>query len=226
MRALRLTGFSFKESHVMANTFSPFGFLQYNGGMGGAPTFAQSQRKIASSNSTPIYFGDPVMPVISTATGYITQGAAGTTTLAGIFVGCTYVSVAQGRRVWSRYYPGSDSNGDAIAYVIDDPAARFLVQTNNASFLNATWTATTQGTLPIGQYAQFTIGTGTTANGLSGAYLSSVGTTVTFPFIVVDYVTFPPGQNGTDPSTLYANVIVGFNNEIFRTNGAGPTGIS
>ena len=62
--------------------------------------------------------------------------------------------------------------------------------------------------------------------GISGAYLNSVGTTVTFPFIVVDLVTFPPGANGADPTTAYNWVVVGFNNQIMRTNGAGPTGIS
>ena len=95
----------------MANTNSPFGFRQYYGGSGGAPTFAQSTRLIASTNSTPIYSGDPVMPVISTANGYITQGAAGTTTLAGIFVGCKYLSVSQKRTVWNSYWPGSDASG-------------------------------------------------------------------------------------------------------------------
>ena len=49
----------------MANTNAPFGFSQYFGGSGGVPTFNQSVRRIASANSTPIYTGDPVMPVIS-----------------------------------------------------------------------------------------------------------------------------------------------------------------
>jgi len=210
----------------VANTFAPFGFLQYNGGSGGAPTFAQSARRVASGNTTAIFTGDPVMPVVGTATGYITQAAAGTTTLAGIFVGCQYLSTSQKRTVWSRYWPGSDATGDVIAYVIDDPASRFLVQTSGSSFYNASATAATITSLPIGQYAQFTIGTGNTNTGTSAAYLSSVGTTVTFPFIIVDYVFFPPGSNGSDPSTNYPYVVVGFNNEVFRANGAGPTGIS
>ena len=87
----------------MANTFAPYGFLQYQGGAGGAPTFAQSTRKIASGNTTAIYTGDPVMPVIGTANGYITQAAAGTTVLAGIFVGCKYLSTSQKRTVWPAY---------------------------------------------------------------------------------------------------------------------------
>ena len=83
----------------MTNTNAPFGFSQYFGGSGGVPTFNQSVRRIASANSTPIYTGDPVMPVISTATGYITQGAPATTVLAGIFVGCKYLSTSQKRTV-------------------------------------------------------------------------------------------------------------------------------
>jgi len=207
----------------MANTAAYFGFTQYQGGAGGAPTFAQSARRIASGNTTPIYTGDPVMPVVSTANGYITQGAAGTTRLDGIFVGCKYLNTSLGRTVFSPYWPGSGATGDVEAYVIDDPSVRFLVQT---SFSGApmTGTATTMTSGIIGQYAQFTIGSGNTSTGRSGAFLSSVATTVTFPFIVVDYQI--SGNNGGDPTTQYCNVIVGFNNEIFRSNGAGPTGIS
>ena len=207
----------------MANTFAPYGFLQYQGGAGGAPTFAQSTRKIASGNSTAVFTGDPVMPVISTANGYITQAAAGSTVLAGIFVGCKYLSTSQKRTVWSSYWPGSDTTTDVEAYVIDDPNARFVVQSSGSGF-PITGTTSTQTSGVQGQYAQFTIGTGNTATGRSGAYISSVGTTVTFPFIVVDYAT--SFGNGGDPTTQYCNLIVGFNNEVWRTNGAGPTGIS
>jgi hypothetical protein len=209
----------------MANTNAPFGFMQALGSAGGAPTFSTSVRRIASTNSTAIYQGDPVMPVVSTANGYITQAAAGTTTLAGVFSGCKYVSVSQKRTVWSNYWPGSDATGDVTAYIIDDPNARFTVQGNSTTF-NITGTSTTWTSSPIGQYAQFAIGTGNSATGLSGAYLNTLVTTVTFPFIVIDLVTSPPGFNGTDPTTAYNQVIVGFNNEIMRSNGAGPTGIS
>jgi len=206
----------------MANTQAYYGFLQFQGGAGGAPTFAQSPRRIASTNSTAIYTGDPVMPVVSTANGYITQAAAGTTALAGIFVGCKYLSTSQKRVVWSSYWPGSDATGDVEAYVIDDPAARFIVQTSTSSF-PMTGSVTTMTSGVIGQNAQFTIGTGSTATGRSGAYLSAVGTTATYPFTIVDYaVSF---GNGGDPTTQYCNVVVQFNNEAWRSNGA-VTGIS
>ena len=208
----------------MANTNAPFGFQQYFGGAGGAPTFAQSARRVAS-NASAIYFGDPVMPVVSTATGYVIRAAAGTTTLAGIFAGCKYLSTSQKRVVWSNYWPGSDATGDVEAYVIDDPNARFKVQGGSTTF-NITGTLSTYTSSPIGEYAQFDIGTGDTANGLSGAFLDAVNTTVTLPFIVVDLITAPPGSSGADPTSAYNWVVVGFNNQIMRSNGAGPTGIS
>ena len=127
----------------MANTNAPFGFSQYYGGAGGAPTFAQSALRIASSNTTPIYTGDPVMPVTSPSTnGYITQASPGTTVISGIFVGCQYLSTSQKRVVWSNYWPGSDATNDVIAYVINDPAARFVVMGNSTTF-NITGTLST-----------------------------------------------------------------------------------
>lgn len=208
----------------MANTSAPFGFAQYFGGAGAAPTFSQTARRIASGNTTAIYSGDPVMPVVSTANGYITQAAAGTTTLAGVFAGCKYLSTSQKRTVWSRYWPGSDATGDVEAYVIDDPNSRFLVQSSWTTPLATS--LTTYGTTPVGQYCQFSIGTGNANTGSSGSFVSSLATTVTLPFIVVDLQTFPPGSNGADPTTRYYNVVVGFNNEAWRSNGAGPTGIA
>jgi len=209
----------------MANTNAPFGFRQYYGGSGGAPTFAQSTRLIASTDTTAIYSGDPVMPVVSTANGYITQAAAGTTTLAGIFVGCKYLSVSQKRTVWNSYWPGSDASGDVEAYIIDDPNAQFVVMGNSTTF-NITGSLTTVTSSKVGQYAQFAIGTGNASTGQSGAYLNSAGTTVTFPFVVRGLIVAPPGSDGADPTTAYNQVIVGFNNEWLRSNGAGPTGIS
>lgn len=217
----------------MANTFAPYGFLQAQGGAGGAPTFAQSTRRIASTNTNPIFTGDPVQPVTSSATGYITQATAGgSVQLAGIFVGCQYFSTSQKRTVWSSYWPGSDATGDVIAYVIDDPAARFVVQTSGSTF-PVTGTATTQTLGVQGQLVTFAYSTtgatsgntngGNNATGRSTAYVNATATTNTSPFIIVDYaVSF---GNGGDQTTQYCNLLVGFNNEVWRSNSA-VTGIS
>jgi len=197
----------------MANTNTPFGFKQVKG-TGSLPTFEQNVRYIASSNSTAIFFGDAVIPL---STGYIAQATASTVRMEGIFVGCKYTSVSQKRTVWSNYWPGSDATGDVEAYVIDDPNAQFQVQATSGPITIAS----------VGEYAQLTVGTGNTATGISAMTLDTPSTTTaTQPFILKGLVTSPPGANGTDATTAYNIVIVGFNNASTRTNGAGPTGIA
>jgi hypothetical protein len=198
----------------MANTFAPFGFRQV-AGTGSAPTYEQVTMAIASNNSTAIFFGDAVVPVTGSATGYIKQATASTVALAGIFVGCTYLSTAQKRTTWSNYWPGSDATGDVTAYVVNDPNAKFVVQAGG----------TNVGFSKIGQNIQLNVGTGNTANGISGMYVESPATTATLPFRVVDVVSQPPGANGTDITAAYNYVIVQFNNTLTRASGA-QTGIS
>lgn len=196
----------------MANTNAPFGFRQYRG-TGSVPTYEMSVRKIASNNSTAIYFGDAVIPL---STGYIGQATASTVRMEGIFQGCKYYSTAQKRTVWSNYWPGSDATGDVTAYIVDDPNAQFVVQAGGTAI----------GFANIGEYIQLNVGTGNANTGISGMYVESPNTTVTLPFIVRGLVQDPPGVNGTDITTAYNLVIVGFNNASTRTNGAGPTGIA
>jgi hypothetical protein len=210
---------------VMPNTFAPNGFTRYQGSAGAAISMMQTTRRIAFGNATPIYTGDPVNPVTGAANGYITQGVPGTVRIDGIFLGCKYASTAQKRTTWQNYWPGSDATADVEAYVDDDPQARFVAQANGSGFI-ITGTLSNWTSSVVGQYAQYGIGTGNANNGRSGASLASVGTTVTFPFIVTDLVTWPPGANGTDPTSANNLVVVGFNNQWMRTNGAGPTGIA
>lgn len=206
----------------MANTFAPFGFSP-SSTSNGPMNFRLSTRRIASTAAA-IYHGDAVVPVTSPSTnGYIKQATASTVPMAGIFWGCKYLSVSQKRTVWSNYWPGSDANGDVEAYVIDDPNSRFVVQTSGSSF-QITGTPTTFTSSPVGQYAQLNVGTGSSSTGISGMYLDTIATTATFPFIIVDVVLDPPGSNGSDATSNYNYVVVGFNNEWLRTNSA-VTGI-
>jgi hypothetical protein len=198
----------------MANTNAPFGFRQVIG-TGSAPTYEQVAMAVASSNTTAIYYGDAVVPVTGSATGYIKQATASTVALAGIFYGCQYLSTSQKRTVWSNYWPGSDAAGDVVAYVVNDPNAKFVVQAGG----------TNVGFSKIGQNIQLNVGTGNSASGISGMYVESPATTATLPFRVVDVVSQPPGANGTDITAAYNYVIVQFNNTLTRASGA-QTGIS
>lgn len=204
----------------MANVSAPFGFSQRQG-TGSAPTYENTafpNGGIDYTDTTAIFQGDPVVRVGSTD-GSIEQaaGSAGslTVTLAGIFFGCKYLSTAQKRTVWSNYWPGSDvastAQSSVEAFVINDPNAQFLVQTD------ATGVAQSQ----VGSNFDFAIGTGTTANGISGAYLLHTPvTTAAYPFRLVGLVLSPPGAPGTAqaasaPATTpspYNYAIVAFNN--------------
>ena len=207
----------------MSNTFAPFGLSQTGGNPGAAPNFEQAAYSILYSDTNKIYTGDPVK---LGSNGYVAAWTAGTAVsqLFGIFAGCEYLSSSQGKVVWSNYWPGSDATGDVEAYVIDDPNTRFVVQTSGSSF-QITGTNTTFTSSPVGQLAQLNVGSGSTTTQQSGMYLDTVGTTATYPFQIVDMVLDPPGSNGSDPTSNYNYVIVGFNNEMLRSNGA-VTGIS
>jgi hypothetical protein len=183
----------------MANTNAPFGFRQYSG-TGSAPTYEQVVMYIASANTTDIFFGDPVVPL---NTGYITQATSNSVQIAGIFVGCKYLSTSQKRTVWSNYWPGSDASSDVEAYVVNDPNAKFVAQSD------ATGIAFADINANIG----FAIGSGNTATGISGASLdtSTLNTTNTLPFRVVGLVTQPPGSFGTEAGA-YNWAVVAFNN--------------
>lgn len=186
----------------MANTAAYNGFQQYSG-TGSAPTYEQVAVKIAY-NASAIYYGDPVNP---DANGYVvvgvTSSSSGNTQIAGVFVGCQYLSVAQKRTVWSNYWPGSDvaSTNTVTGYIINDPNAKFVAQFGNVSV--------DQGYVNSG--VGFNIGSGNTSNGISGAYLATLATDSTMPFKVVALVTDPPGVNGTEAGA-YQKAIVAFNN--------------
>lgn len=189
----------------MSNTFAPFGFQPYKGN-GSSPTYEQVERTIASTAGA-IYTNDPVT---SQSDGTIAQSSPGTTQIAGIFVGCKYVSATLNRVVWSPYWPGSGSalaNTTIYGYVINDPNAQFLCQSGNAgSPVAAT---------DIGANIQFAIGTGSALSGQSGAYANQAvisPSTATLPFRIVSLVANPPGSNGTDTASNGNYIVVAFNN--------------
>lgn len=186
----------------MANTQSQFGFKPIDSG--GAPSYRLTTAPILAAYTTKIFFGDPV--IYSTASQYI-QPATGTgTALAGIFQGCTFVN-SSGDTKWSPWWPGT-ANSDATAYLspAGDPQARFLV----ASLL------TSVPATAIGRNIGFSTGAGgTTVGGGYSTYVvdqSTINTTLTVqPFRVFGIGNTNVIGNGSDTTTPYGWVIVGFN---------------
>jgi hypothetical protein len=192
----------------MANTQSQFGFQHYGYLPGGAADYQLSKYQIQSSYATKIYFGDPVIK--SAASPYIRPATAGTaagTSLVGIFYGCQYTPTG-GTPTWSPWFPASVAS-DATAYVIDAPNALFKV----ASLLTAI------PTTAIGANLGYSTGAGgTTVGGGFSTYvadLSGVAVSDQLPFKVV--AMFPGIGNGSDTTTNYNWVIVGFTLQTYRT---------
>lgn len=198
----------------MANTDpgSYNGFQQYQG-TGSAPTYEQIAGK-AAYNAT-IYFGDPVE--IDGSTGYIqrgttTSGTTGATPIAGIFVGCKYLSVSQKRTVWGNYAPGTDvaASQTVEVYYVNDPNAKWVVWTDGNGVTEAA----------VGSTCGYNIGTGNTANGISGAYInysvSGPNSDGTGPFRILGLAGNPPGSNGTEWGA-YARLVVAFNDVMTKT---------
>lgn len=199
----------------MANTNAPFGFRQAKG-TGSVPTYEQvalPNGGIAYNNATPIYFGDPIERTNSASSTLVQSATGSTNALAGIFTGCSYMSTAQKRRVWSNYWPGSDvaaaNNTATVAYYVNDPNAQFIVQSDSTGVAQAN----------IGANVSFNIGSGNASNGLSGAYItpgSTLNATATTAFRITGLVQDPPGSNGT-AAGAYNWAMVAFNNVETRT---------
>lgn len=194
----------------MANTNTPFGFRQAQG-TGSSPTYEQLEM-LMDYNAIATYYGDPVVRQADGTVAPIAQSTQSVAQiLAGIFYGCKYPSVSQKRTLWGNYWPGSDvaSSNNVTAYVVNDPAAQFQVQSDATAF--ATFTGFSQA--GIGANYAYNSGTGNAANGLSGAYVvtSSGAVTATLAFRLTGLLAFPPGANGTTQGA-YAIGTVAFNN--------------
>jgi len=161
-------------------------------------------------NASAVYFGDPVVPVSDGTVAKGDPSGAPTVQIAGIFVGCKYLSVAMKRTVWSNFWPGSDvaSTNEVEAYIVNDPNAQFLAQVGGSASTGAV-------VGDIGANVQYSYGSGgNTQNGISGAYVDisvTPTTTSTLPFRLKGLVTSPPGAPNT-AAGAYNLVIVGFNN--------------
>jgi len=193
---------------------NPYGFKPVNRIDGLPYAGAIRQIPIASNYNTAIYNGDPVAIVVGgTVAKSSTSGSEVTSaTIAGVFVGCSYVN-SSGQTVEAQYYPGT-SVTNAIAYVVDDPMAAFKVA---VAYANGTVTTVQENA--VGTNMSYYVGTGSTTTGDSGAWVTAASgnSTSTLPWRVIAVV---PDTNVT--STTFCEVIVKINTQQYNN----PTGIT
>lgn len=191
----------------MANSNNPFGLKQL--GLNGFATNGQlSWRKDGILSSTPaIYCNDLIQ---RNAAGQYEQWVNGSAVsqAGGIFFGCEYYSTSQNTKVFNRFWPGSDAAAGTVTAqfipFILTPAPLFVIQSGPAGIAAA----------DIGQNADIVVGTGSTTTGFSGSYLSTIVTTATVPFTIVDlWVNWMGGQVGPGTQAgAYNWVVVAANN--------------
>jgi|WetSurMetagenome_2_1015567.scaffolds.fasta_scaffold52419_3 hypothetical protein len=191
----------------MSNTNAPFGFRHLGWNRGGpSVTGATVERKIAAAYGTAICKGDIVQ---SLGTGYVSLGTTGLqgSNVAGVFVGCKYLSTSQGKVVYSTYWPTGDHAYDGTAFIVPIagvPPQLFAVQSLSTPFVFA----------DIGANTEISVGTQSITGGYgkSGMTIdhSVLSATATYPFRVVDLWSSvaPPGSQGTDDTSSYNIVIV------------------
>jgi hypothetical protein len=187
---------------------APYGFQAINRVDGMAYAGAIRQIPIASTYTTAIFNGDPVIIAVggtierSAASGAVTGG-----TPVGVLVGCQYTNTS-GQTVQAQYFPGSGVT-NAIAFVVDDPLAAFKVA---VAFANATVTTVTQAA--VGTNMSYNLGTGSTVDGNSGAFVTAASgaNTATLPFRVIAVV-----PETATSSTTFTEVIVKVNTHQYNT---------
>ena len=201
----------------MANQDAAFGFRQV-GGLGSRPTSnGTSKYVIASGYTSAIYAGDIIEMGAGTdesgaaiAAGYIGQAAATSSTRnLGIFNGCFYDDPTTRKPTFNNYWPGdinvSNPAAGATAFVYDDPADLFEVQTSGT--INQTY---------VGRSIDmaYTAGTAVT-NGRSKEEIGATSYAGTGQMALIRVSEDP---SNSDETAANSNWIVKFNEHVYYNN--------
>jgi len=124
---------------------------------------ATNEYPIASGFGTNIFSGD----IVCNAAGNVVVLSVSTQKAIGVFQGCKYT--ANGEIKYSNYWPSGTSSDDAVAFVVDDPQATFIVQAD---------ASVTAGDIMSKNFS-CTLGAGSTVTGRSGFGIEAASRTDT-----------------------------------------------
>ena len=191
----------------MATTAAPYGARPVGTlSASGSFTGKTVQIKVASGYATSIFHGDFVKMV---AAGTVEKDA-GTTSLTciGIFLGCKYTDPNTNQMTFNQYWPASTVASDAVAYVLTDPNATFMMQGDDAiaqTALGANFAVVqTAGSTSIGKSK-------------NACDASTVATTNTSPLRIVEFVDGPTSSVGDAFTDAIFKVNVG--HQLVNTTG-------
>ena len=166
----------------------------------------QNRYRIASAYGTSIFNGDLVLVATD---GTITRAPAGGTNLIlGVFNGCSYVN-SSGEVVYSNYWPSGTVGTNIFANVIDDPTARFEIQSDGAFpvadlYGNFSITATAGSVVSGNSRIELDVSTGANTLGLALKAIdisqdpenSDVSSTNTNVIVIINNHLYSPGTTG------------------------------
>ena len=162
----------------MATSATPYGARPVGTlSASGSFTGKTMQIKVASGYATDIFHGDFVK-MVSAGT---VEKDAGTSTLTciGIFLGCKYTDPNTNQMTFNQYWPASTVASDAVAYVLTDPNALFMMQ-GDASIA--------QTALGANFAVVQTAGSTSIGKSKNACDASTVATTNTLPLRIVEFV--------------------------------------
>jgi hypothetical protein len=189
----------------MGSVNAPFG-LRVTGRLDAGSLEVFRQYPIASGYAANIAAGDIVMLTDNgTSTTITKQTATGDTSadiaMLGVFVGCSYTDPSTNQLTFSNMWPTSTVASDALAFVVDDPQALYVVMADEAI----------TNTLDIyGKNAAIVQGSVNTTFKASRVALdaSTIGTDANLPLRIIDYV---GGPRGDEVGTTYPLLVVKLN---------------
>lgn len=189
----------------MGSVNAPFG-LRVTGRLDAGSLEVFRQYPIASGYAANIAAGDIVMLTDNgTSTTITKQTATGDTSadiaMLGVFVGCSYTDPSTNQLTFSNMWPTSTVASDALAFVVDDPQALYVVMADEAI----------TNTLDIyGKNAAIVQGSVSTTFKASRVALdaSTIGTDANLPLRIIDYV---GGPRGDEVGTTYPLLVVKLN---------------
>lgn len=189
----------------MGSVNAPFG-LRVTGSFDSGSLEVFRQYPIASAYAANIAAGDIVMLTDNgTSTTVTKQTATGDTSadiaMLGVFMGCSYTDPSTGQITFNNMWPTGTVASDAVAYVVDDPSALYVVMADEAI----------TNTMDIyGKNAAIVQGAVNTTLKASRVALdaSTIGTDANLPLKIIDYV---GGPRGNEVGTTYPLLVVKLN---------------
>ena len=196
----------------MANTNAPFGILPLGlNNSPSTPSFGLIEKTIDADNTNVIARGDPC---IQLATGYIdrisgTPDTSAASLYVGIFWGCSYLSIAAGRKVVSAFWPGSDAASDPKALLVP-----LIGSTPGLFIAQSLLTELTFADIGRNLQPSYAAPTSQGVFRRSGVTIdTTTNTTSSFPFRLENLYSAiaAPNENGTDDTTDYNILVISFN---------------